>query len=91
MPLSALYTKATKEALDLLENMIKFNPDKRFSAAQCLAHPYFKKLHDVKKEITSDVIFDWENTDRINSDTKAQMRKMIYNQILDFHKSNNND
>ena len=78
VPLKELYTKATPEALDLLENMIKFNPEKRFSAEECLAHPYFKKLHDSKKEIKSDVIFDW-NFDRFKAESKEQMRKMIFN------------
>ena len=30
VPLKDLYTKASPEALDLLENMIKFNPAKRY-------------------------------------------------------------
>ena len=69
VPLKDLYTKAGPSTLDLLENMLKFNPQKRYSAEQCLAHPYFKGLHDKSKEIESGVIFDW-NFDRFECESK---------------------
>jgi mitogen-activated protein kinase 1/3 len=38
--------------------MLLFNPEKRFTAEECLAHKYFKGLHDITKELKSEV-FDW--------------------------------
>lgn len=34
--------KAFPQAVDLLQHMLEVNPDKRFSAAECLKHPFFK-------------------------------------------------
>ena len=33
--------QATEDALDLLAKMVQFDPSRRPSAEQCLAHPYF--------------------------------------------------
>jgi len=30
--------------------MITFNPDKRATVEECLAHPYFEGLHKVEEE-----------------------------------------
>lgn len=35
-----------KDGIDLLSNMIVFNPDKRFSVEECLNHPYVKSIKD---------------------------------------------
>lgn len=32
------------DAIDLLENMLKLNPNKRFSAEECLNHKFFEGL-----------------------------------------------
>jgi serine/threonine protein kinase len=32
------------DAIDLLENMLKLNPKKRFSAQECLNHKFFEDL-----------------------------------------------
>lgn len=39
-PFSQLYPNASAEAVDLLEHTLKFDPKKRLTAEQCLAHPY---------------------------------------------------
>jgi calcium-dependent protein kinase len=33
----------SKEAKDLVSNMLKYDPKQRFSAKECLAHPWIKK------------------------------------------------
>jgi serine/threonine protein kinase len=33
----------TEEALDLLEKLLQFDPEKRLTASEALEHPYFKK------------------------------------------------
>ena len=40
-PFDKLFTKANPLALDLLENMLTFNPHDRYTVEDCLAHPYF--------------------------------------------------
>ncbi len=40
-PLSSLIPHASKEAIDLMTSMLRFDPQKRITAAHALAHPYF--------------------------------------------------
>lgn len=42
VPLSKLIPNASKEAIDLMNQMIKYDPSKRPSAQQALQHPFFK-------------------------------------------------
>ena len=35
---------------DLINNMIEFNPEKRWTLDQCLNHPIFDELKDENKE-----------------------------------------
>eukprot|EP00457_Paulinella_chromatophora_P006485 gb/GEZN01006503.1/.p1 GENE.gb/GEZN01006503.1/~~gb/GEZN01006503.1/.p1 ORF type:complete len:437 (+),score=61.39 gb/GEZN01006503.1/:47-1357(+) len=58
-PFAKIYTNATKVAVDLMEKMLQFNPEKRCTVDQALAHPYFKSLHNPKKEIECKDVFDF--------------------------------
>lgn len=40
-PISAIIPNASKEAIDLVSSMIRFDPQTRITAAHALAHPYF--------------------------------------------------
>ena len=42
VPLSKLIPNASKEAIDLMNQMIKYDPSKRPSAQQALQHPFFE-------------------------------------------------
>ena len=42
------------QAIDLLQKMLRFNPHKRPTAAECLAHPYLSEYHDPEDEPTAD-------------------------------------
>ena len=44
--LSDLYPNFDEIAIDLLEKMLLYNPDKRFNALQCLNHPYFDEIQN---------------------------------------------
>lgn len=39
-----MYPAADDMAINLLESMLKFNPNKRSSAEQCINHPFFSTL-----------------------------------------------
>mmetsp|Transcript_13447 Transcript_13447/g.25468 ORF Transcript_13447/g.25468 Transcript_13447/m.25468 type:complete len:82 (+) Transcript_13447:854-1099(+) len=41
IPWGTLLPAASETALDLIKNLLRFNPNKRFSAKQALAHAYF--------------------------------------------------
>jgi mitogen-activated protein kinase 15 len=39
-PLHSFFPTASDEALDLIHKLLQFNPNKRLTASQALAHPY---------------------------------------------------
>ena len=41
-------------ALDLLDKMLTFNPHKRISVEQALAHPYLEQYYDPEDEVGGD-------------------------------------
>lgn len=47
------YPAADKDALDLLKKMLVFNPSKRITVQQCLAHPYLQETRRKSSETTS--------------------------------------
>ena len=59
-PFSKLYPNANPLALDLMEQMLAFNPNKRITIESALAHPYFKGLHNIKTEPSCSEPFDFE-------------------------------
>jgi len=59
-PFSQLFPGANTLALDLMDKMLQFNPTKRISVDEALKHPYFKSLHNPKKEIECKVKFNFD-------------------------------
>jgi mitogen-activated protein kinase 1/3 len=83
VPWSSLYPKANPVALDLLNKMLIFNPEKRYTVEQCLAHPYFDGLHNPEDEPVAPEPFDWSFDDF--TPTKPLLQSMIYDESLRFH------
>jgi mitogen-activated protein kinase 7 len=50
VPFSTLYPRANPLAIDLLGQMLHFDPIKRISCEQALNHPYFAVWHDPADE-----------------------------------------
>lgn len=49
----ALFPDANPLAIDLLEKMLQFNPAKRITVEEALAHPYLAQIHDPASEIAA--------------------------------------
>ena len=81
--LKTLFPKSNPNALDLLSKMLVFNPNKRYTVKQCLAHPYFDGLHNPLEEPVGETPFDWK-FDELEL-TKENLQKMIYEESLNFH------
>lgn len=55
-----LYPAADTQALDLLNKMLVFDPAKRISVQEALAHPWLAALHDESDEPVADVPFTFD-------------------------------
>lgn len=49
-PLRSMFPNAPDDALDLLEKLLRFNPDKRITADDSLAHEYVAQFHNEDDE-----------------------------------------
>jgi mitogen-activated protein kinase 1/3 len=49
-PFSRLYPEADSNALDLLERLLTFDPNKRIDVTDALAHPYLKQYYEPNDE-----------------------------------------
>lgn len=85
--LSDLYPNIDEVAIDLLDKMLLYNPEKRFTALQCLHHPYFDEIKEKDKLIRDcTVAFDW-NFDNVKY-SKSSLQEAIYEEALNFNISN---
>lgn len=68
-------------ALDLLEKMLKFNPDDRITVEAALAHPYLKDFHGQMAEPVCERLFDFDFERRSSGDhqemTEAEVRVTV--------------
>lgn len=69
--------------------MLVFDPRKRITAAEGLAHEYLAPYHDPTDEPVANETFDWSFND---ADLPVDTWKvMMYSEILDFHQIDNVD
>ena len=81
-PFAELYPNANPLAVDLLQQMLVFDPRRRISAAQALQHPYLQALHNVNDEPSAPTFdFTFEEQDVSEND----LRGLIWNQLAKFH------
>jgi len=45
-----LFPAASDDALDMIKNLLTFNPTKRLSAEEALQHPYVAQFHNPEEE-----------------------------------------
>ena len=83
LPLATLFPKCNPLALDLLDKMLAFNPDKRATIEECIEHPYLEALHNPEAEPVADKPFDW-SWDNFEP-TKLILQNMVYDDSLKFH------
>uniref|UniRef100_A0A0C9RGX2 Mitogen-activated protein kinase n=1 Tax=Wollemia nobilis TaxID=56998 RepID=A0A0C9RGX2_9CONI len=70
-------------AIDLCEKMLTFDPTKRITVENALAHPYLASLHDVSDEPICTTPFAFESEH--NNLSEEQMRELIYMEALAFN------
>ncbi len=84
VPWKELFPNAPDDALDLLDKMLKFDPDKRITVEQAMKHKYFDDLPmeaDEKPEPVSKFDFEFEDQDLSTNDIKD----LILHEIMLYH------
>lgn len=71
------------DAVDLLDKMLQFNPAKRITVDEALAHPYFAELHDPDDEVVSKTSFRFPDAE-IYDNTK--ITQMILEECEEFQR-----
>ena len=67
----------------MLSHIITFNPEKRYTVEECLAHEYFSGLHNPEEEPVCPTVFDW-SWDNFEP-TKEILQTMVYEDSLKYH------
>jgi len=81
-----IFPSASLGACDFLEKTLTFDPKKRYTAEQALAHPYLESYHDPSDEPTAPPLdpdfFEFDlHKDDISRD---QLKELLYAEIMAF-------
>jgi len=79
--LATLFPNAPDDAMDMLNKLLQFNPNKRMTAEQGLEHPYLEQFHDPEEEISCSRPIQIP----LNDDKKlsvAAYRDELYNSVI---------
>jgi len=81
IPFNHLYPAANPLAIDLLSKLLAFDPAKRISCEEALAHPYLAVWHDPNDEPVCSSTFDFgfEEEDSVDG-----MRQLIVDEVNTF-------
>ena len=80
-PFQVYFNGANPEAIDLLEKILIFDPNKRISVEDALAHPYLSKYADPTDEPTGPIYIDPTKDADLSLE---EWRKMIFEFIENF-------
>jgi len=85
IPFSRVFNGVSPLAIDLMEKMMVFNPKKRYTIDQALAHPYLKNMRDPNNEKVCKEPFTFA-FDNVKTISKDKLRELMWEEIRYFHK-----
>ncbi|XP_004342477.2 mitogen-activated protein kinase 1 [Capsaspora owczarzaki ATCC 30864] len=83
VPWESLFVSANPQALDLLDKLLTFNPTKRITIEDALAHPYLEQYYDPTDEPVAErpVNVDLES----ETCSKEVLKELMFQEMLNFH------
>jgi serine/threonine protein kinase len=81
LPFSVVIPNATTTCVDLLENLLQFDPEKRFTVEQALEHPYLEAYHDINEEPSHPIPLDF-SFELLT--TESEMRQAIADEVMQY-------
>lgn len=78
---SQLFPRASPQATDLLEKILELDVDKRLTASQALAHPFFEPFRDPEEETEAQKFEDALEHGKLTVD---EWKQQIYKEIMSF-------
>ncbi|CAI5227698.1 ANM_HP_G0005390.mRNA.1.CDS.1 [Saccharomyces cerevisiae] len=81
VPFVNLYPNANSQALDLLEQMLAFDPQKRITVDEALEHPYLSIWHDPADEPVCSEKFEF-SFESVND--MEDLKQMVIQEVQDF-------
>jgi len=83
--LDSIYADRDPAALDLINQMLKFHPNKRITVDDALKHPYLASLHQPEDEPVHDKMFLFEDVIPDDDLEKSEIQNDILKEVLSFH------
>lgn len=88
-PMKYWFPKASAEALDLIEGLLKFDPKERLTAEQALVHPYLAEYHPQSQQqqlgnLYTPSKFDFSFDERCK--TLADLKSAIWDELKLYRK-----
>ncbi|EDV22191.1 uncharacterized protein TRIADDRAFT_50661 [Trichoplax adhaerens] len=85
MPWIKLFPKADSRALDLLDKMLTFNPNKRITVEEALAHSYLEQYYDPSDEPIAEEPFRFDT--EFDDLPKDRLKELIFEEVQQFKKT----
>lgn len=83
--LKAVFKGVNPKAIDLVRRMLEFNPTRRITAEEALAHPYLERLHCPEDEPAADLLSAYDFLFENDSLTIETAKELMYEEILLYH------
>ena len=81
MPWEKTCPNASPCALDLLSQLLRFDPDERISAATALKHPFFKEYHEYVDEDYPDIEEKFDQSFEDHKMTESDLKELVFKEL----------